>query len=147
MNTPITTVMGEAPMQQFEYAFDITLTAAVRVMASDEADARAQLADKFDCADANFGAWRTGAPILGEVSLVGLPSLYEYNQEPFVGQIGTSEAFTALRNIIKDAINYDALRNQKELVPDAEAYEVLMQAFTRMQSLIKQADTPSATPI
>lgn len=65
-----------------DYAFDITLSAAVRVKADDEADARRQLRDAIDCADANLGAWRNGDPILAEVSLDGEPELYEVNGEP-----------------------------------------------------------------
>lgn len=64
-----------------EYAFDITLAAALRVKASSEADARAVLAEVMECADSNFGAWRNGDPILAEASLRGVPSLYEVNGE------------------------------------------------------------------
>jgi hypothetical protein len=67
--------------QQNEYAFDVVLAAALRVKASDEADARLQLKGALHCADTNFGAWRSGDPIIGEVSLRGTPSLYEVNGE------------------------------------------------------------------
>lgn len=69
-----------------EYAFDITLTGAVRVKACDEETARRHLAERLDCADANLGCWMDGTPILAEVSLApeddgGAPRLYEIDGE------------------------------------------------------------------
>lgn len=69
-----------------EYAFDIYLTAAVRVRAADEESARRELRDKLDCADTNFGAWVNGDPILAEASLIDdgncrPPHLYEIDGE------------------------------------------------------------------
>lgn len=62
-----------------EYAFDCVLTVALRVTANSEAEARAILNDKLDCADSNFGAWPDGSPILGEASISddSAPDLYE----------------------------------------------------------------------
>jgi len=65
-----------------EYAFDITLSAALRVKAPDEATAHALLAETLNCADANLGAWPDGSPILAEVSLLGDCSLYSVNGDP-----------------------------------------------------------------
>lgn len=67
-----------------EYAFDIELFAAVRVNAPNEATARQMLAEAFEAADTNFGAWPDGSPILGEASLSDLatPSLFEVDGEP-----------------------------------------------------------------
>ena len=70
-----------------EYAFDLTLTASLRVKAPDEKAARRMLYAALDCADANLGAWPNGDPILSEVSLVDNgpllpPTLYEVNGEP-----------------------------------------------------------------
>lgn len=52
-----------------EYAFDLTLRAAIRVPADSFEQAVAWLKEAFDCADANFGAWPGGDPITGETSL------------------------------------------------------------------------------
>lgn len=60
-----------------EYAFDVTLTAAIRVIAASEADARRKLKATLDAADSNLGAWADGSPILCEVSLDKIDSLYE----------------------------------------------------------------------
>lgn len=51
------------------YGFDCTLTAAIRVEAESEEEARKMLSDALDCADVNFGAWPNGDPILAEASL------------------------------------------------------------------------------
>lgn len=81
-----------------EYAFDITLAAALRVKASSEADARAVLAEVLDCADSNFGAWRNGDPILAEASLRGVPQLYEVNGETVEGTA------TAALELLRDCV-------------------------------------------
>ena len=66
---------------QKEYAFDVTLKAAIRVKATDEKEARRILKESLDCADSNFGAWPNGDPITGEASLYGFPHLYEIDGE------------------------------------------------------------------
>lgn len=55
-------------MTTHEYAFDLTLTAAIRVRAASEVEARKMLETCLDAADVNFGAWPDGSPILGEVT-------------------------------------------------------------------------------
>lgn len=66
-----------------EFAFDMTLTGALRINAKDETEARAKLARYLDCADTNFGADDEGNPLLGEVSLDTslAPSVYEIDGE------------------------------------------------------------------
>lgn len=63
-----------------EYAFDITVKAAVRVKACTLTDAVTQLYEKLDCAWTNFGLWDDGTPILGEAS-VHEHSLFEIDGE------------------------------------------------------------------
>lgn len=43
-----------------EYAFDVTLSATIRVNAPDEATARAMLRAELDSNTANLGAWPNG---------------------------------------------------------------------------------------
>ncbi len=57
-----------------EYAFDLRLKAAIRVKAASLADAIKALQAELDCAEANFGAWPDGSPIIGEVSLAAIPT-------------------------------------------------------------------------
>lgn len=65
-----------------EFAFDVRLFSTLRVKAASEAEARALLREHVDCADANFGAWPSGDPILGEASLDdGEPDLIEIDGE------------------------------------------------------------------
>lgn len=64
-----------------EYAFDVKLFAFIRVRAADEAEARRMLAEAFDCADANFGAWPNGDPITAEASIDGDADLMEVDGE------------------------------------------------------------------
>lgn len=64
-----------------EYAFDITLTASIRVNAPDEEQARRLLRGRLDCADTNFGAWPDGTPITAETSLLTIDYLYEIDGE------------------------------------------------------------------
>jgi hypothetical protein len=64
-----------------EYAFDVKLFAAIRVKASSEGAARAMLVERLDCADANFGCWPNGDPILAEASIDGDADLYEIDGE------------------------------------------------------------------
>jgi hypothetical protein len=66
-----------------EYAFDATVRIALRVIAPTEQDARDLLDRLLDCADANFGAWPDGSPILSEASLWGRPRVYEIDGEPY----------------------------------------------------------------
>jgi hypothetical protein len=60
-----------------EYAFDVVMTATIRVRANSVAMARATLKEKLDAADSNFGAWDDGEPILGEASLHHIEDLRE----------------------------------------------------------------------
>ena len=60
-----------------EFAFDITLAAAIRVTAESHDAAVAMLRKALDAADSNLGAWPNGSPILAECSLRGVPSLFE----------------------------------------------------------------------
>ena len=62
---------------EHEYAFDVTLNGAIRVKASSETVARSMLVKHLDAADTNFGAWPNGDPILGEVSLHSIDTLFE----------------------------------------------------------------------
>lgn len=52
-----------------EFAFDVKLFATIRVEAGSEEEARQLVRERVDCADANFGAWPSGDPILAEVSV------------------------------------------------------------------------------
>lgn len=52
-----------------EYLFDLKLNTSLRVNAANESEARSVLIDQLDCADANFGAWPNGDPIVGEASV------------------------------------------------------------------------------
>lgn len=61
---------------QKSYLFDVTLKVALRVNASSEAEARKILEESLDCADANFGSFSDGSPILGEASLTGEPPVF-----------------------------------------------------------------------
>lgn len=65
-----------------EFAFDVTLTAAFRVNAETEDEAREMLKEHLDSADSNFGAWPDGSPILAEASLGHILDLYEIDNEP-----------------------------------------------------------------
>lgn len=65
-----------------EFAFDVKLMAAIRVIAPDEKAARAKLAAHLDSACSNFGAWEdSGDPITGEASMDGDADLYEIDGE------------------------------------------------------------------
>lgn len=57
--------------EDHEFAFDLKLNVALRVTAKGFDDAVKKLKEKLDCADANFGAWDNGNPILGEATLNG----------------------------------------------------------------------------
>lgn len=61
--------MSTQSTTQHEYAFETTLTAAIRVKAATEEEARAMLRAELDSANSNLGAWPSGEPILCEVSL------------------------------------------------------------------------------
>jgi hypothetical protein len=74
-----------------EYAFDATVKIALRVVAATEKDARNLLDACFDCADANFGSWPDGSPILAEASLRDRPRVYEIDGEEYEPGHGTDE--------------------------------------------------------
>jgi hypothetical protein len=54
-----------------DYTFDVKLFATIHVVATDEQTARRMLKEHVDGNEANFGAWPTGAPILGQVGIDG----------------------------------------------------------------------------
>ena len=69
-----------------EFAFDITLDAAVRVRAKSQAEAEALLLKLLDAASCNAGAWPDGSPILFEASVNDHPlCLHEVDGE----EVGT----------------------------------------------------------
>lgn len=51
-----------------EFMFDVKLFATIRVNADSEREARRMINAVLNGADANFGAWPNGDPILGTVS-------------------------------------------------------------------------------
>ncbi len=53
-----------------DYLFDMKLQAAITVTATTREEAEAELTRILDCADTNFGAFKSGAPALGETSLI-----------------------------------------------------------------------------
>lgn len=65
-----------------EYAFDITLFAAIRVRADSLEEAEELVRESLDCASVNAGAWPNGEPILFEASVAGELDLYEVDGEP-----------------------------------------------------------------
>lgn len=65
-----------------EYAFDVTLSAALRVKARSENEARAIIRAELDCSAAYLGAWPDGAPILAEVSADEIKGPYEIDGVP-----------------------------------------------------------------
>jgi hypothetical protein len=56
-------------MKTHEYAFDVKLFATIRVTAESEEQARQMIREHVDCADANFGSWPNGEPILAEATV------------------------------------------------------------------------------
>jgi len=73
-----------------EYAFDCTLTAAIRVKARTREQADAILRDVLNAADCNGGVWPNGVPVLFEASLNdSKPVLSEVNGVP-VNEAGVS---------------------------------------------------------
>lgn len=57
------------------------LTASIRVTADSCEQAHAMLAECLLGADANFGAWPDGEPLLGEAHMVGNPEIFEIDGE------------------------------------------------------------------
>lgn len=96
-----------------EYAFDVVLRAAIRVKATSEAEAREMMHDVLDCADANFGSWPDGSPVLGEASLdtdaegQGL-SLYEVDGEP----VGDTPASIPAEELIAEGSRFEIYENR-----------------------------------
>jgi len=84
-----------------EFAFDVTLQAAIRVRATSLAEAREML-KTIDAADANLGAWPNGDPILAEVSVDGEGDLFEINCATLYDQgevlIGSGQRYYVLEN-------------------------------------------------
>ncbi len=60
-----------------EFTFDVKLFSTIRVKAESEDEARAMLEEALSCADANFGAWPDGTPILAEASMDGEADLVD----------------------------------------------------------------------
>ena len=60
-----------------EYAFDVTLLAAIRVQAATRQEAEAALRAAIQNATCNAGAWPNGDPIVFEASVEGELDLYE----------------------------------------------------------------------
>ncbi|KVR89512.1 hypothetical protein [Burkholderia vietnamiensis] len=76
-------VAGNVP--EHEYAFDCTLTAAIRVKGTSREAAEANLRAAMDAADCNAGAWPNGDPILFEASVNdSVLALYEMDGESVV---------------------------------------------------------------
>lgn len=63
--------------QDREFAFDVPLTAAIRVKAASLEDALDMLNSALDSASCNAGAWPNGDPILFEASTSSDPALFE----------------------------------------------------------------------
>jgi hypothetical protein len=64
-----------------EYAFDVKLHTVIRVQAASMEEAEAMLRDAFYSADANFGAWPNGDPILAACSMEDAIDLLEIDGE------------------------------------------------------------------
>ena len=64
-----------------EYMFDVKMFASIRVKAESKEQAEAMIALHLDCADANFGSWPNGDPILAEASVDGVIDLVEVDGE------------------------------------------------------------------
>lgn len=63
------------------YLFDVMLTAALRIEANSEQEAREQLTSILDCATINVGAHSgTGDPVIGEASGQGEIVLVEVTE-------------------------------------------------------------------
>jgi hypothetical protein len=67
-----------------EYAFDVSLVAAIRVQAPSIGEALKILHERLDAADVNAGCWENGDPILFEASIdyANPPEIYEIDGEP-----------------------------------------------------------------
>lgn len=59
------------------YLFDVKMFASFRVEAASEAEARVILASVLDGAEANFGCWPDGSPVLSTVAMDGEADLLE----------------------------------------------------------------------
>jgi len=64
-----------------EYLFDLKMFTALRIRATDEAEARRFLAECLHCAEVNFGAGPDGEPLIGEASMDSEPDLIEVDGE------------------------------------------------------------------
>jgi hypothetical protein len=84
-----------------EFAFDVTLVAALRVRAPSESAARTMICRAFDCADASLSKWPDGTTIAAELSTdqyghdIGL--CYEIDGTPPLGLPGTNSRQTTSR--------------------------------------------------
>lgn len=74
-------VLGQ--LQKHEFAFDCTLTTALRVKATSRDEAERRILAIMDAAECNGGAWPNGDPVLFEASVNDHPlKLYEIDGEP-----------------------------------------------------------------
>lgn len=90
--TVLAAVWAEGKPQEHEYAFDCTLTAAIRVKGVTREAAEVHLRAAMDAADCNGGSWRNGEPILFEASVnEGALYLYQVDGED-VDDVKTGEA-------------------------------------------------------
>jgi hypothetical protein len=85
-----------------EFAFDVTLAAAVRVRATSLEEAHKLLKSTIEASDANLGSWPNGDPILAEVSVDGEADLFEINGTTLYDQgdelIAAGSRFYVLEN-------------------------------------------------
>jgi hypothetical protein len=52
-----------------KYTFDVEMFTSITVEADTEQEAEELICEKLDQAEANFGAWDNGDPILGDIGL------------------------------------------------------------------------------
>ena len=62
-----------------EFAFDVTLAAAIRVQAASLEEVHTIVKTTIEASDANLGSWPNGDAILAEVSVDGEADLFEIN--------------------------------------------------------------------
>lgn len=101
MDNPEGKPSAEPDLVEHEYAFDIDLSAAVRITATSEKEARAKLRGFFDCADCNAGML-DDKPVTFEASLIeGRASLYEVDgRETRKHECAEPDGDDAMRNRI-----------------------------------------------
>ena len=123
-----------------EYAFDITLAAAMRVKAVNEEQARKLLYDMLDAADANLGAWPDGSPILAEVSLDGRPNLFEIDGE-------THQEVSAVKNFTVPEIDVQSPADPAISAPRYHRCELKFPHYERDRYEFEVLDRTGKMPI